>query len=241
MGKNKGGGKPSGGGGGGGSSNGSSSNGYGGGAGPSKPKRPKSGSKLDNRYLYAACALAFAVAAVGFQQFVATSEPPEPPVPEAARSKPARKAKSEAAPPRKRAPPPPPPMGAGRIDPGCVDDHENCEYWAKSGECDNNKAFMHSSCKASCHVPLHGPRTRSGSGSGSPRRRGLTRPGVRARGADLQRRQAEAARQGRVRGHQRELRHLGRHRRVPEQPGLYAAGAPAPPHPLSPWPRHRTP
>ena len=38
------------------------------------------------------------------------------------------------------------------IEPGCVDDDENCEQWARTGECDNNQQFMHSKCRASCHL-----------------------------------------------------------------------------------------
>ena len=38
------------------------------------------------------------------------------------------------------------------IEPGCVDNDESCESWARSGECDRNSAFMHTSCKASCHI-----------------------------------------------------------------------------------------
>eukprot|EP00966_Prymnesium_polylepis_P199204 4615599-Prymnesium_polylepis.1 len=34
--------------------------------------------------------------------------------------------------------------------PGCSDLEENCEYWASSGECSKNPAFMNEACKASC-------------------------------------------------------------------------------------------
>mmetsp|Transcript_13925 Transcript_13925/g.44651 ORF Transcript_13925/g.44651 Transcript_13925/m.44651 type:complete len:247 (+) Transcript_13925:1125-1865(+) len=34
--------------------------------------------------------------------------------------------------------------------PGCTDDSENCAYWAASGECDKNSAYMQKSCRASC-------------------------------------------------------------------------------------------
>ena len=33
-----------------------------------------------------------------------------------------------------------------------MDADENCESWAKSGECFRNEGFMHKSCRASCHV-----------------------------------------------------------------------------------------
>ena len=39
----------------------------------------------------------------------------------------------------------------GPIDPGCVDDHEACEQWARSAECERNPQFMKSNCRASCH------------------------------------------------------------------------------------------
>eukprot|EP00878_Enallax_costatus_P025017 GHUV01026734.1.p1 GENE.GHUV01026734.1~~GHUV01026734.1.p1 ORF type:complete len:169 (+),score=33.04 GHUV01026734.1:608-1114(+) len=35
---------------------------------------------------------------------------------------------------------------------GCVDANENCDYWARSGECDKNKAYMHIYCKLSCKL-----------------------------------------------------------------------------------------
>jgi len=33
-----------------------------------------------------------------------------------------------------------------------VDDDPNCEQWARSGECERNRAYMERSCRASCHV-----------------------------------------------------------------------------------------
>lgn len=35
---------------------------------------------------------------------------------------------------------------------GCVDANENCDYWARTGECDKNKAYMHVYCKLSCNL-----------------------------------------------------------------------------------------
>ena len=34
----------------------------------------------------------------------------------------------------------------------CVDEHEGCAGWAKSGECDRNRGFMHSGCAKSCNT-----------------------------------------------------------------------------------------
>jgi len=146
-----------GGGGGGGPSNGAGpgkGSGGGGGSGfkPGKPGKRRS-SGMDPRYLYAACALAIGAAAIGFQQFAATSSPQEPPkVQEAPRSqKRAGTVPAETTPPRRKAPVEAK-AAAQKVDPTCVDEHENCAYWAKSGECDNNAAFMKASCKASCGV-----------------------------------------------------------------------------------------
>jgi len=129
--------------------------GGGGGGGGFKPGKPgkRRSSGMDARYLYAACALAIGAAAIGFQQFAATSSPQEPPkVQEAPRSqKRAGTVPAETTPPRRKAPVEAK-AAARRVDPTCVDDHENCAYWAKSGECDNNAAFMKASCKASCGV-----------------------------------------------------------------------------------------
>ncbi|XP_021361876.1 uncharacterized protein LOC110455816 [Mizuhopecten yessoensis] len=33
---------------------------------------------------------------------------------------------------------------------GCYDNNENCEYWASTGECNSNPAYMHSTCQYSC-------------------------------------------------------------------------------------------
>jgi len=32
------------------------------------------------------------------------------------------------------------------------DNHESCELWAKSGECENNPNYMHANCKLSCKI-----------------------------------------------------------------------------------------
>ena len=34
----------------------------------------------------------------------------------------------------------------------CVDNHERCEYWAGTGECDINPNYMLIYCKKSCEV-----------------------------------------------------------------------------------------
>jgi len=34
----------------------------------------------------------------------------------------------------------------------CVDNHEDCEYWAGIGECDKNPDYMLINCKKSCEV-----------------------------------------------------------------------------------------
>uniref|UniRef100_A0A7S0LH06 Fe2OG dioxygenase domain-containing protein n=1 Tax=Coccolithus braarudii TaxID=221442 RepID=A0A7S0LH06_9EUKA len=34
----------------------------------------------------------------------------------------------------------------------CVDQHESCKTWAKEGECDHNKPFMLTGCRAACLV-----------------------------------------------------------------------------------------
>ena len=127
--------------------------GGGGGSGfkPGKPGKRRS-SGMDPRYLYAACALAIGAAAIGFQQFAATSSPQEPPkVQEAPRSQKRAGTVPSETPPRRKAPVEAK-AAAQQVDPTCVDEHENCAYWAKSGECDNNAAFMKASCKASCGV-----------------------------------------------------------------------------------------
>jgi hypothetical protein len=150
--------KGSGGGGGGaGPSNGAGpGKGVGGGGSSVKPGKPgkRKSSGMDPRYLYAACALAIAAAAIGFQQFAAvyqeaTQEPPK--VQDAPGSQKRAGTVPSETPPRRKAA-----VEAGaaaqKIDPTCVDEHENCAYWAKSGECDNNEGFMKVSCKASCGV-----------------------------------------------------------------------------------------
>ena len=35
---------------------------------------------------------------------------------------------------------------------GCTNDHEDCDYWASSGECDNNPGYMEVSCKKACNI-----------------------------------------------------------------------------------------
>lgn len=47
----------------------------------------------------------------------------------------------------------------------CVDTGEHCAYWAKTGECQKNAAYMHESCKVSCGLcssvkPTPSPTTR---------------------------------------------------------------------------------
>jgi len=114
------------------------------------------------KYAYVAVAIVVGVGAAGLQQYYGGrgSGPPEPPEPEP-------RAKSESSvgergtpkrqPPKKepthgRKPPPPSrPAARGPIDPGCVDIDDNCETWARSGECDRNPAFMKGNCRASCH------------------------------------------------------------------------------------------
>jgi len=34
---------------------------------------------------------------------------------------------------------------------GCADNHKNCAYWARIGECSKNPAYMHAYCKKSCN------------------------------------------------------------------------------------------
>lgn len=34
----------------------------------------------------------------------------------------------------------------------CADDHEKCEEWAETGECEANPLYMLSSCKMSCMI-----------------------------------------------------------------------------------------
>lgn len=35
---------------------------------------------------------------------------------------------------------------------GCIDEHEHCNYWKSTGECENNPEYMHLNCKASCNT-----------------------------------------------------------------------------------------
>lgn len=39
--------------------------------------------------------------------------------------------------------------GEGEEQP-CKDNHQQCEEWANTGECDKNPKFMHSNCQKSC-------------------------------------------------------------------------------------------
>jgi hypothetical protein len=32
----------------------------------------------------------------------------------------------------------------------CVDNHDNCPFWASTGECDNNRSYMGANCRLSC-------------------------------------------------------------------------------------------
>lgn len=32
----------------------------------------------------------------------------------------------------------------------CVDFHENCSFWASSGECEKNPKYMRTNCRKSC-------------------------------------------------------------------------------------------
>jgi hypothetical protein len=37
-------------------------------------------------------------------------------------------------------------------NPSCVDDHDQCDDWARKGECDRNAEFMATSCRRSCEL-----------------------------------------------------------------------------------------
>jgi len=86
--------------------------------------------------------------------------PPEPPKPKQANTKRAGTVPSETPQQRKK-----PISHVPASDPSCVDEQENCGYWAKSGECENNAAFMKASCRASCGIC-------KGGGKPPPRKRG---------------------------------------------------------------------
>jgi len=147
-------GKKSGGGGGGGAKSMATSTG----ASSVKPLKPRKQQHANNTLLYMALAGAVALFAVGLQAAgvlppMSFSKPaPEAPPREVPPQE--RKVRREKQPqePKSRKKPPTRAAPSGPIDPGCVDDNESCEQWAKSGECDRNQAFMHSGCRASCHV-----------------------------------------------------------------------------------------
>ena len=138
-----------------------------------KPSKPKAkNGEGSNLALYVGFAGAVAVLAVGLQAAgvlpqVSWSQP-APPVPETStprtstpRTSTAKMEgtvdpkKDAAAKMRRQMEMPqkaPPRNQMGPIDPGCVDDNESCESWAKTGECDRNEPFMTKTCRASCHV-----------------------------------------------------------------------------------------
>lgn len=138
-----------------------------------KPSKPKAkNGEGSNLALYMGFACAVAVLAVGLQAagvlpHISWSLP-APPVPETStprtsttRSSTAKMEvtsdpkKDAAAKMRRQMEMPqkaPPRNQMGPIDPGCVDDNESCESWAKTGECDRNEPFMTKTCRASCHV-----------------------------------------------------------------------------------------
>tara|TARA_B110001452_G_scaffold72843_1_gene58920 strand:+ start:702 stop:2198 length:1497 start_codon:yes stop_codon:yes gene_type:complete len=124
-----------------------------------KPKKKDSGSA---KYLYASVAVVVAAAAVALPYLYASQAPLEAPPPIDDPSFQDRKPKKEKK--AKKAPSPPTPTPArpgpqsGPIDPSCVDENESCEQWARSGECDRNTQFMHSGCRASCHICNGGKR-----------------------------------------------------------------------------------
>ncbi|KAL1520991.1 hypothetical protein AB1Y20_022548 [Prymnesium parvum] len=115
-----------------------------------KAARPKKGgaSGAANLWLSAAVGAALIVLlplAISWSGVASGSLPPEV-SPEAQGGGVPRGRKEIATPERVRPPP---------LDPGCVDDDQSCEAWAKAGECFKNTAFMRASCRASCHV-CHG-------------------------------------------------------------------------------------
>mmetsp|Transcript_41914 Transcript_41914/g.64557 ORF Transcript_41914/g.64557 Transcript_41914/m.64557 type:complete len:130 (+) Transcript_41914:100-489(+) len=44
------------------------------------------------------------------------------------------------------------------LDIPCMNEHPECEKWAKAGECKNNPQYMLLDCRKACHtcIPLHG-------------------------------------------------------------------------------------
>ena len=121
-----------------------------------RPK-PSKASGSDNKLLYAVVALGVALVAVGLQAsgvlpaFALSSaavqqHPPRDTLATASSTRHERPPKKAPKAAQKKQPPPVP------IDPSCVDDDPNCEQWARSGECERNRAYMERSCRASCHV-----------------------------------------------------------------------------------------
>lgn len=113
---------------------------------PSKPSPKKSSLMGPGMFV----ASVIALLAVCFQSAgmsplsifgITTLEAP-PDVPQA------KAATKEKRPPKRQ----PSRKNAKPIDPDCIDDDGNCEAWASSGECENNKLYMHANCRASCQV-----------------------------------------------------------------------------------------
>ena len=143
---------------------------------PSKPNRPpapaskKTSDGSGAKSVYLLCAGIVAIGAIGMQSSPSTvsdvlamvglrqsAVPEAPPVrqQQQQQQRSASKAQSQQPPPRKARTASKTPAAAvpsGPLDPGCVDADSNCEYWAKTGECDRNTGFMHSNCRASCHI-----------------------------------------------------------------------------------------
>ena len=122
----------------------------------SKPKN-KSKGQQNSKVIYLGAAIVVAVIAVGAQQAgmltVFSAPAPEPPrdVPVATDTPPKRASKKQS-PAKQQKPRPPPPSPSKPVDPSCVDEDESCEQWARAAECDRNKEFMHTKCRASCHI-----------------------------------------------------------------------------------------
>jgi len=43
-------------------------------------------------------------------------------------------------------------VSRSRASSACLDESENCAYWAQTGECEKNKEYMSNSCRASCKL-----------------------------------------------------------------------------------------
>ena len=126
-----------------------------------KPPRPsKSRGNSQSKVIYAAAAILVAAVAAGLQQAgilpFGAQPVPEPPLEtttaayvKSLADKAVNQAKKSKA---RRSASPSVPAPRRPTDPSCVDDDESCEQWAKAGECDRNEAFMHSKCRASCHI-----------------------------------------------------------------------------------------